>query len=94
MSNFSWYCICILFHLLFEYSYFKAMTIIAKLSFWIMKPKKSIITRLSLKKMQPFEELILDALAQFKTEGYTKKLKTSITQNSLLLGKRLRRMRA
>ena len=33
--------------------------------------------------MQPFEELILDALAQFKTEGYVKKLKTSITQESL-----------
>ena len=71
------------------------MAIIAKLSYWIMKPKrKSIITWLSLMKVQPFEELILDALAQFKTEGYTKKLKTSITQNSLLLGKRLRRMRA
>ena len=84
MSNFSWYCICILFHLLFEYSYVKAMTIIAKLSFWIMKPKnKSIITRLSLKKIQPFEELILDGLAQFRTEGYVKKLKTSITQESL-----------
>ena len=60
------------------------MTIIAKLSFWIMKPKKkSIITRLSLKKIQPFEELILDGLAQFRTEGYVKKLKTSITQESL-----------
>ena len=60
------------------------MTIIAKLSFWIMKPrKKSIITRLTHKKMQPFEELILDALAQFKTEDYAKKLKTSITQQSL-----------
>ena len=33
--------------------------------------------------MQPFEELILDALAQFKTEGYAKKLQTSITQQSL-----------
>ena len=33
--------------------------------------------------MQPFEELILDALTQFKTEGYVKKLKTSITQESL-----------
>ena len=38
---------------------------------------------LSLKKMQPFEELILDALTQFRTEGYAKKLKTSITQKSL-----------
>ena len=87
MSNFSWYCICILFHFLFEYSYFKAMTIIAQLSFWIIKPKKksSIFTRLSLKKedLQSFEELILDGLAQFTTEGYVKILKTSITQESL-----------
>ena len=60
------------------------MNIIAKLSFLIMKPRnKSIITRLSLRKMQPFEELILDALAQFRTEGYVKKLKTSITQELL-----------
>ena len=51
------------------------MTIIAKLSFWIIKPKsKSIIT---------FEDLILDALSQFKTAGYVKKLKTSITPESL-----------
>ena len=86
MSSFSWYGICILLHLFLEYSYFKAMTIIAKLSFWIMKPKpkkKSIIARLLLQKMQPFEELILDALVQFRTEGYAKKLKTSITQKSL-----------
>ena len=49
-----------------------------------MKPKKkSIITRLSHKNMQPFDELILDALAQFRTEGYVKKLKTSITPQSL-----------
>ena len=49
-----------------------------------MKPKKkSVITRLSLKEIQPFEQLILDGLAQFKTEGYVKKLKTSITQESL-----------
>ena len=60
------------------------MTIIAKLSFWIMKPKKkSIITRLIHKKKQPFEELILDALAQFKAEGYAQKIQTSITQQSL-----------
>ena len=62
------------------------MTIIAKLSFWIMRPKnKSIITRLSqsLKKMGPFEKLILDALDQVRTEGYVEKLKTSITQKSL-----------
>jgi hypothetical protein len=62
------------------------MTIIAKLSFWIMKPKqKSITTRLwlSLVQTEPFEELILDGLAQFKTEGYVKKLVTNITPRSL-----------
>ena len=47
------------------------MTIIAKLSFWT-KPK-----------IGSFEELILDALAQFKTGGYVKKLKSGITQESL-----------
>ena len=61
------------------------MTIIAKLSFWKMNPKKKlIITGLSLKmKVQSFEESILDALAQFRTEGYMEKLKTNITQKSL-----------
>ena len=87
MSNCSWYCICILFQLYFEYSYFKAMTIIAKLSFWIMKPKKRLIitglVAVSQKKIQPFEESILDALDQFKMGGYVKKLQTSITQESL-----------
>ena len=39
----------------------------------------AIIAKLSFKKMQPFEESILDALAQFKIEGYVRKLKTSIT---------------
>ena len=56
----------------------------AKLSFWIMKPnKKSIITKLPFKAVEPFEQLILDAFAQFRTEGYVEKLKTSITQESL-----------
>ena len=60
------------------------MVIIAKLSFWIMKPnKKSIITELPHKTVEPFEQLILDAFAQFRTEGYMEKLKTSITQESL-----------
>ena len=60
------------------------MAIMAKLSFWIMKPnKKSIITELPLKAVEPFEQLILDAFAQFRTEGYAEKLKTSITQESL-----------
>ena len=56
------------------------MNIIAKLSFWIFqlsKNKKSIITKLT------FEELFLRALDKFRTEGYVKKLKTSITQESL-----------
>ena len=69
------------------------MNIIAKLSFWIMKPKKekkkNIITKLSFKKIQPvevsitFEDLILDALAQFRKGGYVEKLKTRITPESL-----------
>jgi hypothetical protein len=67
------------------------MHIIAKLSFWILKPKKqvlkkSIMAKLSLrpfKKMLPFEELIMDALAQFRMEGYVEKLKTSIALESL-----------
>ena len=60
------------------------MVIIAKFSFWIMKPnKKSIITELPHKAVEPFEQLILDAFAQFRTEGYMEKLKTSITQESL-----------
>ena len=69
----------LLLHLLFEYSYFKAMNIIAKLSFWIQaaKEKTSIITKLS------FEDLILGALDQFRTEGYVEKIKNSITPESL-----------
>ena len=63
------------------------MNIIAKLSFWITKPKidrkKSIIAKLQSKIMQPFEGLLLDALAQFRTEGYVEKLKTSITPDSM-----------
>ena len=67
------------------------MNIIARLSFWIMKPKKeeNIITKLSFKKVQPvedsmtFEDLILDALAQFRKGDYVEKLKTRITPESL-----------
>ena len=33
--------------------------------------------------MQLFDELILDALAQFRREGLVEKLKTSITEKSL-----------
>ena len=55
------------------------MNIIAKLSFWMQpeKEKKRIITKLS------FEDLILGALDQFRTEGYVKRLKNSITPESL-----------
>ena len=62
------------------------MNIIANLSFWILQPpikKKTILTKLSFKKMPPFEELILGALDKFKTEGCMEKLKTSITPESL-----------
>ena len=67
------------------------MNIIAKLSFWIMKPKKkkNIITKLSFKKIKPvedsitFEDLILDAFAQFRKGDYVEKLKTRITPESL-----------
>ena len=60
----------------FEYSYFKAMNIIAKLSFW-MQPAKEKKSKLS------FEDLILGALDQFRTEGHVEKLKNSITPESL-----------
>ena len=66
-------------YLLFEYSYFKGMNIIAKLSFWVQaaKKKKSIITEMS------FEDSILSALDQFRTEGYVEKLQNTITPESL-----------
>ena len=72
----------------FEYLHFKAMNIIAKLSFWILQPrrkKKSIIAKLSFKpeKMGLFEGLILAALDHFKTGGYVEKIKTNITPESL-----------
>ena len=65
----------------FEYSYFKAMTIIAKLSFWILqspKKKKSIIAD-----SLPFDDVVLGALDQFRRGGFGEKLKTNITQGSL-----------
>ena len=73
----------------FEYLHFKAMNIIAKLSFWILDPrrkKKSIIAKLLFKPekmIEPFEGPILAALDQFKTGGYVEKIKTSITPESL-----------
>jgi hypothetical protein len=69
----------ILLHLPFENLHFKAMSIIAKLSFWILQPpknKQSVIAELS------FEDIILGALDQLRTEGYVEKLKTNITQDS------------
>ena len=64
------------------------MNIIAKLSFWILEPrrkKKSIIAKLSFwhEKMETLEGPILAALDQFKTGGYVEKIKTSITPESL-----------
>ena len=54
------------------------MNIIAKLSFWMQagKRKESMI-KLS------FEDSILGALDQFRTEGYVENLKNSITPESL-----------
>jgi len=63
------------------------MSIIAKLSYWITKPKehakKSIISKLSFQKKGPFDQLIMEALEQFKREGYVEKLKACITSESL-----------
>ena len=65
----------------FEYSYFKAMTIIAKLSFWILQPPKK--EKSANADSLSFEDVILGALDQFRTEGYVEKLQTNITQGSL-----------
>ena len=62
------------------------MTIIAKLSFWILKPaKKSTNSKLLLWKnpSQPFDQLIMDALHQFEGEGYVEKLKACFASVSL-----------
>ena len=66
-------------------SYFKAMTMIAKLSFWILqqpKKEKSILPNIL-----SFEDGIVGALDQFRMEGYVEKLKTNITPESLPLNK-------
>jgi hypothetical protein len=55
------------------------MNVIAKLSFWRVKPNSKWLFQ----KLQPFEQSIMDALNQFKREGYVKKLKTCITSASL-----------
>jgi len=57
-----------------------AMNIIAKLSFWKMKPSKKLNID---KETQPLEQSIMEALEQLKREGYVKKLKTSITSESM-----------
>ena len=57
------------------------MSIISKLSFWIVQPpknRKSIIDN-----SLSFEDVILGALDQFRTEGYVEKLQANITQGSL-----------
>ena len=68
------------------------MNIIAKLSYWVMQPKKenktNIITRvlfniLKVDESMTFEDLILDGLAQFRKGDYVEKLKTRITLESL-----------
>jgi hypothetical protein len=60
------------------------MSIIAKLSFWVVKPaKKSIISKLLFQKIPPFEQNIINALDQFKRGGYVEKLKACITSVSL-----------
>jgi hypothetical protein len=55
------------------------MIIIAKLSFWMQPAKKSIISKLLFQENQSFEQLIMNALNQFKKEGNVEKLKTCIT---------------
>jgi len=60
-----------------------AMTIIAKLSFWKMKHKQSIIGSFG---RQSLKESLMDAFEQFKSESdscYAEKLKTSITSDLL-----------
>ena len=54
------------------------MSIIAKLTFSIMKPTKQ-----TEKTFTAFEQIIMDALAKFKGDGYVEKLKTNITSESL-----------
>ena len=68
-----------------EYSYFEAMTNHCQAV--ILDNEAKIITRLSFKKMQPFDELILDALTQSRTEGYVMKFEARIMWESLSLKK-------
>ena len=54
------------------------MSIVAKQSFWTMKPTSQTTTSIP-----AFEQLIMDSLGQFESYGYVEKLKTSITSESL-----------
>ncbi|KAF8351721.1 hypothetical protein F5887DRAFT_912416 [Amanita rubescens] len=56
---------------------FKANNIIAKLSFWL-KPTKG-----SSQEIKTFQQLVRDALYQFKKGGYVDKVKTCITPETL-----------
>ena len=67
----------------FEYSYFKAISIIAKLSFWILQPPKNRKSIIDDSESLSFEDVILGALDHFRTEGYVDKIKTNITPESL-----------
>jgi hypothetical protein len=56
---------------------FEANNIIAKLSFWLKPTKKSS------QEVKTFQQLVRDALDQFKKGGYVDKVKTCITPESL-----------
>ena len=56
------------------------MSIIAKLSFWIVKPTNETEKSESL---TAFEQVIMDALAKFQRDEHIEKLKTNITSESL-----------
>ena len=58
-------------HFSLPIEYHKAINIIAIQSFWIIKP---------------FTQSVMDAFEQFKSCGYTYKLKTQITSESIALG--------
>ena len=71
LPNFSWLC-ALFYFVLFQTNAPKAINIIAKLSFWIRKP---------------FKTSIMEALGQFKEQGYVNKLKTQITFEVLPTGR-------
>lgn len=58
------------------------MSIMAKQSFWMVEPTAQT-TASDSESITAFEQLIMDALAQFERDGYVEKLKTSITSESL-----------